>query len=291
MKELLRKLRKYEVQIRKAVKSPMSGEMKSVFKGSGIEFDDVRPYQYGDDVRNIDWNVTAKGHGAFVKTFKEDKDQSVYVLVDISDSQKIGNESKLNVSKEIAGLLCLASANLGSQVGAVAFSDRTEVYMKPKKGKIHAYDIITKLFSIQNKSNKTSIDNALKSVMAIAKRTSLVIIISDFLDTNYEKNFKTVARKHDLVLIHVYDEKEKNSPRLGIAPVIDSESKKQTWVNTSFSGLRTRLVKQHSKTSEEVQNLCKKTQADYLQINSEEEYVNKLVQLFKKRNLSWKRAS
>ena len=291
IKSLLRKLRKYEVQIRKAVKSPMAGEMKSVFKGTGIEFDDVRPYQYGDDVRNIDWNVTAKGHGAYIKTFKEDKDQSVFIAVDVSDSQSINEGKKLHIAKEIAGVLSMASANLGSQIGLLGFSDRTEIFIKPKKGKLHAYEIITRLFSLKNKSHGTSLNAAFKSIMGVAKRTSLVIVISDFLDKDYESSFRLVAQKHDLVLIHVVDDKEKKAPRLGIAPVMESETKTRRWANTSFSGLRTRLKKQQEQTSLYLQELCKKQQVDYVQVDTENEYVQPLVQLFKKRNLTWKRAS
>ena len=180
MKELFKKLRKYEIQIRKAINRQMQGDFHSVFRGSGLEFDDFRPYQYGDDVRAIDWNVSAKGHGTFIKTFKETKEQTVFFLLDVSASQNIGakNQQKVHIGKEITGVLTLAALKEAGQVGLTCFSDEIELYVRPGKGVSHGYRLITQLFELAPKSPKTDLDRHLALTLQRLKRRSLVILIS-----------------------------------------------------------------------------------------------------------------
>ncbi|MEM9857232.1 MAG: DUF58 domain-containing protein, partial [Bacteroidota bacterium] len=163
MKDLVKKLRKYEIQIRKAINSQMQGDFHSIFKGSGLEFDDVRAYQYGDDIRTIDWNVSAKGHGTFVKTFKEEKEQTVLFVLDVSGSQEIGSpgSQKLDIGKEICGVLALSAVKEASQVGMISFSDQKEKYVKPAKGPKQAYEIINSLVELKPLSNKTDLAKAI----------------------------------------------------------------------------------------------------------------------------------
>src|SRR6187401_1397320 len=163
MKELLKKLRKYEIQIRKAINSQMQGDFHSVFKGSGLEFDDVRPYQYGDDIRTIDWNVSAKGHGTFVKTFREEKEQTVFFILDVSASQDIGTEgkTKVDIGSEICGVLALAAVKESSHVGLICYSSERELYIKPGKGTSQAYQLIHGLVHLKPRSLNTNINKTL----------------------------------------------------------------------------------------------------------------------------------
>ena len=171
MRELLNKLRRYEIEIRKAITSQMQGNFHSIFKGSGIEFDDVRSYQYGDDIRTIDWKVTAKGHGTFVKTFKEEKEQTVFFMLDLSGSQEIGTpgRQKIDIGKEICGVLTLSAVKEASHVGLIGFTDQKELYVKPAKGSKHAYQIINRLFNFQPVSLKTDINKALSYTLNLVK--------------------------------------------------------------------------------------------------------------------------
>lgn len=292
MQELFRKLRKYEIVIRKTINSQMQGDFHSIFKGAGIEFDDVRPYQYGDDVRVIDWNVSAKGHGTFVKTFKEEKEQAVFFLLDVSASQEIGEEErkKIQVGKEIAGVLTLAAIKQNSQVGILCFSDQREKYIRPGKGSRHAYQIVREIFQLQARSKKTDINKLLKTGMQMLKRRSVVVLISDFIDEGYENNLKAMAQKHDLVVIHLSDPRETVLPGLGIIPILDKESEKIIWVNSSSSGFKSKLQKTYIDNKERLAQISRKFQANYLAVDTSEDYVPKLVKLFEIRNKSRKNA-
>ena len=292
MRELFKKLRKYELKIRKAVNNQMQGDYHSVFKGSGLEFDDVRPYQYGDDVRTIDWNVSAKGHGTFVKTFKEDKEQSVYFLVDVSASQNIGTggRNKLDTAKEIAGVLTLSAIKEGSAVGMVAFSDQRELYIKSGKGQNHAYYAINRLFNLQTESKKTNLSKGFNYILGLIKRRSVIFLISDFVDENYDHHLKAIARRHDLIVVQVKDQLESKLPALGIVPIRDTETGLTKWVNTSNSLFKKQFQKRNSTSSEHLYDVCKRNQADYLLVDTEEDFIPKLIKLFTIRNLSTKRA-
>lgn len=291
MKELIRKLRKYEIQILKAVNSQMQGDFHSVFKGTGLEFDDVRSYQYGDDIRTIDWNVSAKGHGTFVKTYREEKEQSVFMLLDVSASQEIGlpQHQKLDVAKEICGILALTAVRQSSQIGVLCFSDQKEKYIKPGKGKDHGYALIKSIFELKPLSRKTGIAAGIKLALNILKRRSIVLIISDFIDTDYEKEVSVLARKHDLIVIHLQDQRERSFPALGIIPLFDKESGKTVWVNTSSKDFQRRYLKIITENQQKLMKICRKYKANYLTIDTAEDYVPQLVNLFRTRNVTRKR--
>ncbi len=290
MKELLKKLRKYEIQIRKAINSQMQGDFHSIFKGTGLEFDDVRPYQYGDDIRTIDWNVSAKGHGTFVKTFKEEKEQTIYFILDVSASQHIGSpgKTKFDISSEICGVLALSGAKESSQIGLICYSDEREKFIKPKKGIAQAYEIISSLSKLKPKSAKTNLNKAISFALDSIKRRSVIIIISDFIDEGYEHRLKSLARKHDLVMIQVSDKRETQLPKLGIIPVFDNESNKTVWVNTAFGGFREKMTTQHAGRQQALITFSRKHQINFISISTEEEYVSRLLKLFKVRNKSTK---
>ncbi len=286
MRQLLNKLRRYEIQIRKAINSQMQGNFHSIFKGSGIEFDDVRSYQYGDDIRTIDWNVTAKGHGTFVKTFKEEKEQTVFFILDISASQEIGQpgQQKVDIGKEICGVLALSAVKESGQVGLIGFTDHKELYIKPSKGAKHAYQIITKLFNYRPQSLKTDLKKALSFSLNLIKRRSVIILVSDFIDNDYWDSLRAMAKKHDLVVIHLSDKTETKLPRLGIIPLYDNESQKTVWVNTSSPFFRKKLGKTFEDNQNKLQDFCKRNQVNYLNISTRENYVPGLIKLFKLRN-------
>ncbi len=285
MDEFLSRLRKYEIRIRKAVNSQMRGSFRSIFKGTGLEFTDLRTYQYGDDVRAIDWNVSSKGHGTFVKVFQEEKDQTVFFVIDVSASQQVGPQqrSKLDATKEIAGVLAMSAVHEASNVGMYCFSDQKESYIRPSNGMKTGYSLIMSLFKLQPVSTKTAITDALLFTLNILKRRSVVILLSDFLDTGYEQSLKALARKHDLVVLHLFDAREISPPRLGIVPVFDPETGRSVWVNTSSARFRQQLQNRFTQNRDRLQQLCKQYNANYLALNAQEDFVPKLVELFRVR--------
>lgn len=290
MKDLLKKLRRYEIQIRKAINSQMQGDFHSVFKGTGLEFDDVRPYQYGDDIRTIDWNVSAKGHGMFVKTFREEKEQTVFFMLDVSASEDIGSpgKTKVDIGKEICGVLALSAVKESSHVGLICFSDRKERYIKPTKGHSQAYEIISALVSLKPQSLGTNLVKATAFALNAIKRRSVVILISDFIDEGYSHNLKALARRHDLVIVHISDKRETKLPKLGIIPVVDKESRRTLWVNTSFGDFRKQIGQHHAERKDELEKFCRKHEVNFISLDTDEDYVPKLLRLFKVRNKSMK---
>lgn len=283
--DIIKKLRKYEIRIRKAINQQMQGDYHSVFKGSGLEFDEVRPYQYGDDVRTINWNVSAKGHGIYVKTFKEEKEQIIFFILDVSASQEIGQHGrqKIDIGKEICGVLTLSAIKEGSQVGLICFSDQKEKYIKPGKGTNHAYQLIAGMYRLKPKSIKTNLKKSLDFALNIIKRKSIIILISDFIDADYDKNLRAMSNKHHLVVIHLRDLRETNFPKLGIIPVFDKETQKTIWVNTSSSGFRKSINNEFEEKRSYLEHLCRKYQADYLSVYTNKDYVPSLIRLFKVR--------
>lgn len=290
VKALLKKLRRYEIQIRKAINSQMQGDFHSVFKGSGLEFDDVRPYQYGDDVRIIDWNVSAKGHGTFVKTFREEKEQTVFFILDVSASEDIGSpgNTKADIGKEICGVLALSASKESGHVGLICFSDIKEKYIKPSKGHSQAYEIISTLVKLRPQSLKTNLNKAIAFSLNAIRRRSVVILISDFIDEGYQNNLKALARRHDLVVIHISDKRETRLPKLGIIPVIDKETQKTLWINTSFGDFREKISKRHASRKAELEQFSRKHEINFISLDTDEDYVPKLLRLFKVRNKSLK---
>ena len=285
MDEFLVRLRNFDIRIRKAVNSQMRGSFRSVFKGTGLEFSDLRTYQYGDDVRAIDWNVSSKGHGTFVKVFREEKDQTVFFVVDVSASQQVGprHRDKLDATKEICGVLALSAIREASHVGLYCFSNQKERYIKPSNGMKTGYQLIMSLFKLQPESGRTNIADALLFTLNCLKRRSVVILLSDFIDQQYEHNLKALAKKHDLVVIHLYDQREVNLPRLGIIPVYDTESRRTVWVNTSSASFRNGLRDTFQQNQVRLEQLCRQFNANYLALDSQEDFVPKLIELFRVR--------
>jgi len=291
MNELFSKLRKYEVMIRKVANNHLQGEYQSLFKGSGLEFDDLRPYQYGDDIRTIEWKVSAKGHGTFVKTFREDKEQSVFFLLDISGSQDIGQpgNKKIDQGKIIAGVLTLAAVFEGSQVGLISYSDQKEKLILPSKGSKQGVKMIRGIFDHENNSLKTDLNSMFIFALNLIKRRAVIVIISDFIDEGYERPFRALAERHDVVAIQLTDPRESALPSLGIIPVFDKEKGKTTWVNTAFGSFSKKIADTFTSEREQLKDICKKNQINYLAIDTTQDIVGPLLELFKYRNKSMKR--
>ena len=284
MKEILKKVRKYEIEIRKFLNNSNQGDYNSIFKGSGLDFDDLRPYQYGDDHRSINWNITAKEDKIYTNTYKEDKEQSVFFLVDVSKSQHIGREeNKINISKEITSVLTLSALNTNSQVGLICFSDQKELFIESKKGISHGYRIIKNLYDLKQKSNKTNITSMVKFFMGTIKKKSLVIILSDFIDENYIKSLKSLSKSHDVICLHIYDDYEAKIPELGIIQVEEKENNFKKWVNTSSRSFQKMTNKFFDEKSTEIKKKMNSIGINYLKINSKENYIKNLIKLFKYR--------
>lgn len=288
MNELIRKLRKHEIRIRQLISNRMQGNFHSVFKGTGIEFDEVRAYQYGDDVRAIDWIVSAKGDGVYVKTFKEEKEQNVLFVLDVSASQEIGGAQnrKIDIAKEICGVLALSAVKESGDVGLICYSDQKELFIKPNKGNKHAFQIIKKMFELVPVSVNTNINQCLKYVLGTLKRQSVVILISDFIDTNYERNLIALAQKHDLVVVHLSEAREVLFPKMGTIPIYDKESKKTFWVNSFSRSFRKKMNDELTTKKQQLEKLCTQYSANYLWVDTQEDYILKLVKLFRIRNYS-----
>lgn len=281
--KILSKLIKFEIKIRKAVNGHMHGNYKSIFKGSGLEFSDLRTYNFGDDLRLIDWNTSAKGHGIFIKLFKEEKEQNVFFMLDVSGSQNVGavGNSKLDIAKEICGTLAVSAMREASQVGLYCFSDQKELFIKPQNSMKHGYQLITKLFGIEPVSSKTNLQDAILFSLERLKKKSVVFLISDFIDSNYEHNLRALARKHDLIVVHLYDSRETALPRLGIIPVFELETKRIVWANTSSNLFRNQIKNTFQANKEILEQICKENKANYISIESNEDFVTKLIKLFK----------
>ncbi|HHG84770.1 MAG TPA: DUF58 domain-containing protein, partial [Bacteroidetes bacterium] len=240
MKELLKKVRRLEIKTRRMVDSTFAGEYHSAFKGQGLEFDEVRPYQFGDDIRSIDWNVTAKTGEPFIKTFREEREQTMFVLFDVSGSEDFGrgSENKLVVGTEIAAILAFSAMRNNDKIGLATFTDRIERFYAPKKGRKHILAIIRGLLQHKMHNKQTNIAQAVDWVQRTVKRKSIFIVISDFLDEGYHASLKHLARRHEVILVRLFNPSEVLDVGVGTIPVYDNESGRMVWLNSGDTGYR-----------------------------------------------------
>jgi uncharacterized protein (DUF58 family) len=284
-RQILQKVKRIEIRARGLVNNLFGGEYHSVFKGRGMTFSEVREYQPGDDIRLIDWNVTARTGSPFIKVFEEERELTVYLIVDISASGDFGTgyQLKREIGTEIASVLGFSAIKNNDKVGLILFSDEIEKYVIPKKGKSHILRVIRELlYTIPNRNN-TSIKSALDFLLKVAKRKSVVFIISDFLDTDYWKSLKVLNQKHDVIGIHLYDPAEKDIQNLGLLKVEDPETKQSFWIDTSSKEARIRLKQDIQDQQKRFHIDAKKMKLDLISININEDYVEPLISLFKKR--------
>ena len=284
MQEVLKKLVRYEIKIRKALQTHTQGGHRSLFRGSGLTFDDVRAYQYGDDVRTIHWMVSSKGHGLFVKTFHEEKEQTVFFIVDISASQQVGGRStkKLDTAREVCATLALSALEEGSQAGLLLFSNQKEGLVRPRKGRAHIHPILHTLYHTQPTSLETNLSLGLKQGLELIKRTSIFVVISDFFDQHYTDLLRAMAHKHDVILAHIHTRYEQRFPQLGILPFRDPETGKTRWIHANYT-FQKKLQHKWTETQNHLRETATRYGASYVHLSTEEDIVTPLIKLFEQR--------
>ena len=284
-KALLKKVRKIEIKTRRLSDHVFGGEYHSTFKGRGMTFSEVRQYQFGDDVRAIDWNVTARYNEPFVKVFEEERELTLMLVVDVSGSESFGTKTqfKREILTEIAATLAFSALQNNDKVGLALFSDQIELFIPPKKGRSHILRIIRELLEFEPKSRQTNISTALEFLSGVLKKKAIVFMLSDFMDNGYEKTLRITAKKHDLTGIRVYDPVETKLPKLGIVPMRDAETGAIRWINTHSRKVTLQYEKYYKERTAQFQELFQKNGAGTLSCSVEESYVKKLLGYFKAR--------
>ncbi len=285
--EILKKVRRIEIKTRGLSRNIFSGHYHSAFKGRGMAFSEVREYQYGDDIRNIDWNVTARFHTPYLKIFDEERELMVMLLIDVSGSNEFGTQGsfKEDLMTEIAAVLAFSAIQNNDKVGVIFFSDKIEKFIPPKKGTSHILRIIRELIDFKPESKGTDISEALRFLTNAIKKRCTAFIISDFMDHNFEQAIKIASGKHDLVAIRVYDKRETELPAIGMIEVYDKESEGRIWVDTSSKKVRDNFSlwwRNHEKT---IDGIFKRSGTDTAGIVTGQDYVKPLMKLFTLREM------
>ena len=284
-KELLKKVRKIEIKTRRLSDHIFGGEYHSTFKGRGMTFYEVRQYQFGDDVRNIDWNVTARTNQPHVKVFEEERELTMVLMVDISGSELFGTEQqfKNEIITEISATLAFSATQNNDKIGLILFSDEIELYIPPKKGRSHVLRIIRELIELKPKSKGTNIAEALKFMRNVMKKKAIVFVLSDFIADDYKQTLKIAANKHDVTGIRIYDKSEETIPNLGIVQMQDQESGELMLVNTTSKKVRQNYNKFYNDKVSYYKDSFAKSGAGTIDCRVDESYVKKLLGYFKRR--------
>ena len=282
-KELLKKVRKIEIKTRRLSDHIFSGEYHTSFKGRGMTFSEVRQYQYGDDIRAIDWNVTARYNEAHVKVFEEERELTMMLMVDISGSESFGsrNQFKKEIVTEIAATMAFSATQNNDKIGLILFSDQIELYIPPKKGKSHVLRIIRELIEFEPKSYKTDIAQALKFLSGTQKKKAIVFMISDFMSADYENTLKIASKKHDITGIRVYDVREEKMPNLGMVSMTDAETGETRLINTGSKSTRMSYEKNYLDNLNYFKETFRKSGSGVVNTRVDESYVTKLLSYFK----------
>lgn len=283
--ELLKKVRRIELKTRGLSNQIFSGEYHSAFKGRGMAFSEVREYMPGDEIRTIDWNVTARFNEPFVKVFEEERELTTMLLVDVSASDAFGTQEQLKkgLITELSAVLSFSAIQNNDKVGVIFFSDKIEKFIPPKKGKSHILRIIRELIELKPESKGTNIGLALKYLSNVIKKRCVTFVISDFIDTNFADELKLVNKRHDMIALQVYDKREYDLPSIGLAKFIDAETNQIKWVNTASSKTRIKYKAKALEREAIVTDIFRKSGVDYTRIGTHESYVKPLMTLFKKR--------
>lgn len=286
--ELLKKVRQIEIKTRGLSANIFAGQYHSAFKGRGMAFSEVREYQYGDDIRDIDWNVTARYNKPFVKVFEEERELTVMLLVDVSASQDFGTRQsvKRDMVTEIAATLAFSAIQNNDKIGVIFFSDKIEKFIPPKKGKKHILYIIRELINFEADSRKTDVGMALKYLTNVIKKRCTSFMISDFIDIADYNNALTIAnRKHDIVALQVYDNLETQLPRVGLMKILDAETGAERWIDTSSRRLRETYQNWWQTQQQHMHRTFNRSKVDNVSVRTDEDYVKALMALFKKRSI------
>jgi len=286
-KEILKKVRQIEIRTKNVVNDFFGGDYHSNFKGRGMTFSEVREYVPGDDVRSIDWNVTARTGKPHIKIFEEERELSVLILIDVSSSGVFGSKKdlKIDLGVEIAAMLSFSAIKNNDKVGLALFSDKIEKYIPPKKGKKHVLRLITDIINhdFENSNKRTSIKTAIDFANKISKRKSVIFLISDFIDDNFWNELKFLNFKHDVVGLQIYDSYERNFPNIGLINIHDSETGENTWIDTTSKKDRDKFQKNSDEKLDKFSMKCKNIGFDLLQINTDDDYIKFLMQFFRSR--------
>ncbi|MCL9808287.1 DUF58 domain-containing protein [Flavobacterium luminosum] len=285
-KELLKKVRKIEIKTRRLSDHIFSGEYHTSFKGRGMTFSEVRQYQFGDDVRSIDWNVTARYNEPYVKVFEEERELTMMLMIDVSGSENFGtkNQLKSDTVTEIAATLAFSATQNNDKIGLILFSDQIELYIPPKKGKSHVLRIIRELIEFKPKSKNTNISQALQFLSGTQKKKAIVFMISDFIaEDDYEKTLRIASKKHDITGVRVYDIREEKMTDVGLVAMQDAETGQIQWVNTGSKKVRLQYEKYYHEKVEYFKDIFSKCGSGTVNTRVDESYVTKLLGYFKSR--------
>jgi len=284
-RDLLKKVRQIEIKTRGVVNEILSGEYHAVFKGRGMNFAEVREYQVGDDVRSIDWNVSARMGHPYIKLFEEERELLVMLLCDVSSSSQFGSGAslKMEMATELAAVLAFSAIRNNDKVGLLLFTDKIEKFVVPRKGKTHILRILREMLNFEPERGGTNIRAALEFMNSVVKKRAIVFLLSDFIDKDYEQAVRIVSRKHDLIALHISDPREYILPDLGIVRVRDAESGKPMWVDTGSARVRKQLEAGFRGWQATVKKDFERSGVDYLPLSTDRDYVRPLIQFFKRR--------
>jgi uncharacterized protein (DUF58 family) len=279
--EILKKVRDLEIKSKKLTTDLFTGEYHSAFKGRGMSFKEVREYAAGDDIRFIDWNVSARFGHPFSKVFEEERELTVMLLIDVSASSLFGtvHATKKELAIEMGAVLAFSAVNNADKVGVIFYSDKIEKYIPPKKGKQHALYIVRELLSVESAKKKTDLSKALRYFNNTTRQTSIAFVLSDFIDANYQDALRVVGRKHDVVGIKLYDRMDRNLPQVGMLRIEDAETGEQQWVDTNSKLVRYEYEKEFFRIVDYCKSAFRKSGCDLLHVRTDEDYV-KVLQLF-----------
>ena len=283
---LLKKVRKIEIKTRGLSNHIFAGEYNTAFKGKGMAFSEVREYQSGDDVRSIDWNVTARYNSPYIKVFEEEREMTVMLLVDVSGSGNFGTKQqfKREIATELSAVLAFSAIKNNDKVGVIFFSDIIEEFIPPKKGKSHILRIIRQILSFKPQNKKTNISQAIEYFNNVMKKRCICFILSDYISSSFEKPLRIASKKHDVVALKVSDKREKTIPNIGIVPFKDSETEKVILLDTSSKLVRQTFQKKQKEKQSEIEKLFPRCGVDLININTGEDYVKPLINFFKSRD-------
>ncbi len=283
---LLKKVRKIEIKTRGLSNHIFAGEYNTAFKGKGMAFSEVREYQSGDDVRSIDWNVTARYNSPYIKIFEEEREMTVMLLVDVSGSGNFGTKQqfKREIATELSAVLAFSAIKNNDKVGVIFFSDIIEEFIPPKKGKSHILRIIRQILSFKPQNKKTNISQAIEYFNNVMKKRCICFILSDYISSSFEKPLRVASKKHDVVALKVSDKREKTIPNIGIVPFKDSETEKVILLDTSSKLVRETFQKKQKEKQSEIEKLFPRCGVDLININTGEDYVKPLINFFKNRD-------
>lgn len=284
--ELLKKVRQIEIKTRGLSNHIFAGEYHSAFKGRGMTFAEVREYQYGDDIRNIDWNVTARFNHPYVKVFEEEREMTVMLLVDVSGSRLFGThlKTKQELITEMAATIAFSTIQNNDKIGVIFFSDKIEKFIPPAKGRKHVLHIIREMIDFEPDSQRTDINEALRYFTNAIKKRSTAFLISDFIDSNFSDALTIASRKHDLIALQVFDALEAELPNVGLMKLVDAETGEERWVDSSDSKLRMAYKTHWNETQMKLQQLFQKNNVDSVSVRTSDDFVKALMKLFKSRS-------